>query len=390
MDLPVLEKERLSPEQIAKNAMAKLADAKKADAEKIKADKASQVEEKAEPKGAADAGLTAEVKTEEKQPEPVPEKKEEEPKLKAEDKVGKRKEEVQREIDELVSKKKALENEVGDVSQVKRELAELRTKLQQLEKPKQTEDLTVLLKKSEQERITKYLTEDKEKPRDQRREMAKEDLDEWYLEDPTSATEWINERSLRRGEERTQDKQKVVVQGKAEEFLTNQARSRDKLLAKFPQINVESRARELQGQGKSPQEIHQTLMKENQHYRLCHEIATSDSKYLEREDGPELVMYEIERRLTSEGNGKKVYTAEEVERIKSEAIESERKRLEGLDVGVRSTTGAKESSKPLTDFEKRQLEIAKKAGMTEVQLNKVKERRALIMGANIFDESKNG
>ena len=393
MDLPVMEKERQSPEQIAKDAMAKIEKSKQSEEAKKAADKANaEAAGTAESKDAAEAAKAAETKKieeETKAKEDAAKKKADE--LKAAepkgDKVAERKAEIQKEIDALVAQKKAAENELKEVSQAK---AKIQQEIADAKKPKEAEDQSVVLKKAEQERIAKYAAEDAEKPREQRREMTKDAIDDWYLEDPASATEWIQERTLRRVDERKSDQQKVEVQGKASEFIARQEQSRAKLIAKFPQVQVSTRANELMASGKTAPEAHHILMEENEHYKLCHEIATSDPKYLESDTGPEMVMQEMEKRLSSKGgdNGKKSYTAEEVERIKAEAIGSERARLAGIDNGVRSTTRPG-VTKPLNDFEKRQLEIAKKAGMTEEQLRKARERRAAIVGADNFNDEKN-
>ena len=58
------------------------------------------------------------------------------------------------------------------------------------------------LKKTETDRINKYLEEDKDKPREERREMSKEELDNWYLEDMPEAQDWVSNRAIRRHEDR--------------------------------------------------------------------------------------------------------------------------------------------------------------------------------------------
>lgn len=389
MELPVIEKERKTPEQIAKDALAKI----EKDKESVIA-KAEAATKEAESKGAAPAAKADEQKktedTEVKAEEGAEPK--EDDLLKAKegktgDKVANRKAEIQKEIDALIAQKKSLENEVGDVSQVKAKLQQLEKEMSEIKKPKQEEDTTTLLKKAEQDRIAKYMSDDAEKPRAERREMTDDDLDEWYLEDPKSAARWVARQELRRDREREEDKAKTGARNQAEVFISKQNQARERLIAKYPQVNVANRAKELMSQGKTAAEVHNLLMAENKHYRLCHEIATSDPKYIESENGPELVMQEMEKRLTDSTGTSKTYTAEEVEQIRKEAAEAERARLSGVDVGVSSTRG-KVAPKTVSDFEKRQLEIAKKAGMTEEKLNKAREYRRGILGADKFNDEE--
>lgn len=374
MELPAMEKERKTPDQIAKDFLVKIE----------KDEKAKQVEEKVEAKGATEV-IPEEKKTEEtKEPEAnSDEKKPEETKG---DKVALRKAEIQKEIDALIAQKKTLENEVGEVSKAKEKIAQLEREKTLLPKPKA--EVAIDPVKVEQARVEQYLKEDAAKPRVERREMSNEEWDEWYLENPREATRWETRQDRRRERERDEDKQKVLIQEKASEFLAKQEESRMKLIAKFPQVQIGDRANALIAQGKTKEEVHQILLADNKYYKLCHEIATSDPKYVESIDGPELVMKEMEKRLDSESStpkSKKTYSAEEVEQIRKEAAEEERNRLAGLDVGVGSTRGH-ETPKTVTEFEKRQIEIARKAGMTEEELRKFKVRRAKIVGSESFDD----
>ncbi len=332
-----MEKVEEKVEKIAELAKGKLAELEKADNELLtKSD-----DDLSHGQRIRKAELQAEAKGAEKTEEKVEEKKEEvevkeEVKTEKKDKVAERKEEIQSEIDQLVREKKTLEAEVGSVKEIKilvDRINVLESKLTNQEKVEQEKNLPDLLKKAEADRINQYLKEDAEKPREEKREMLKAEIDEWFLEDPEAAGEWVANRTYRRNDEKKADQTKL--KSPVEDFKKRQTEALGKLFTKYPKVNVEARGKELASQGKSVKEVQETLFAEVPEYKTMIEIIQSDPTKYEKADGPELVMMELEKRLS----GKRVYTEEEVLRIKEEAAEAERKRQAAVDEGNGSTRG---------------------------------------------------
>ena len=259
-----------------------------------------------------------------------------------------------------------------------------------LVKPSDDNAIKDKVKQQEEQRILKYLEEDSSLPREQRREITKEELDEWYLEDPVEATSWINERSLRRVSERNKDFNALSKpQVDLKDFEVKQNESAKKLVAKYPGVNPDkNRILALRAEGKDDEAIHQILMKENEQYRLCVEIAKSDpQKYIARVDGPELVMQEMEKRLNGKAKKTVTMTEEEVEAIKQqareEAVEAEKARLASIDEGVPSHQRS-QLKDTRSSFQKQQEEIARRAGISPQRLKELNDRRKTIPGASIY------
>src|SRR3990167_1271598 len=258
------------------------------------------------------------------------------------DKVVGRKEEIQSEIDKLVREKKTLEEEVGSVKDVKLlvdRINILESKLHAKEESEDKKNLPEQLKKAEEERIAAYLKKDEKKPREERREMSDSEIDDWFLEDPRSATRWVARQEHRRIAESQAEKDKLKS-SKPSYDSQKQKVSTEKLFARFPKVNVSERVKALKAGGKNDIEIHNILSQESSEYKLMVEIAVSDpDKYQFSENGPELVMAEMEKRLGVTGGGKKTYTEEEVNKIRADAVRAEQDRQSAIDVGNGSTRG---------------------------------------------------
>lgn len=302
------------------------------------------------------------------------------------EKIKRVQESSQKRIDEIKSEMLAKENQSIE------RLKKLEAELAELKKPKIEEDAKAKSKREELERVTKYVEEDKSKPREDRREMSKDDLEAWYLEDPIEATAWMQERTNRRVEERKKLAEPVVdKKALADDFIKKQNESKAKLFLKYPGVNPSAeKIAEMKNKYKTSEEIAKALSEENEEFRICSEIVSENpNKYLAAENGPELVMAEMEKRLkTTENagkNGKIELTQEELEaKINAEA---ERRRL--LDgEGISSTKGKKVENKESQKTEARQkLEaIAKKAKIPMEALDKTIERRKSIPGASSFGE----
>lgn len=353
----VKQEPRKTPEEIAKEAMAQLESedkAKQAKTEDKVVDQATeQPKAQEESKDASASAKDETKKTEAPKAEEKPVEKTDDELLKAEDQnltepekvrkdklledeLKRTKEKTQDRINELMN---ARSKDAEEFKKLKDELAELKKQIVPDKK-----DVVSELNKLEHDRRVKYLTEDATRPREERREMTKEELDEWYLEDPVTATEWIQSRTNRRFDERKYDEKQFLAKDKASEFITKQNESKARLLSKYPQINPDmNRVSQLKNSGKSDKEIFDTICQENEYFKLCNEIANSDSKYISEANGPELVMAEMEKRLSvkapDQKTTKKVYTEEEVKQMIEEAKADESKRANAVDQGISSSAG---------------------------------------------------
>jgi len=188
--------EKIQAPMKAKEAEAKAkSDADNQKAEQAKREKESKIASEAEARAKEDSRILAEPDDKLGEPEKkrkaelleIKRKEEETP----EGKIKRVKEETQRRIDEIKSEMLAKEN------QREQKLAALEAELAELKKPKQVEDIKAKVKREQAEQIAKYVEEDKSKPKEERREMSKDDLDSWYLEDPVEATKWIQRTEYR-------------------------------------------------------------------------------------------------------------------------------------------------------------------------------------------------
>lgn len=292
-------------------------------------------------------------------------------KVKQESEDKEAKSNVQKRIDELTGKIKDIEN---DRNSTKAERDALKTELDDIKKKLSMtpEDVVKEKVKSELTNLQKkYVDEDKRLPREEKREMPKEELDEWLLEDYEGASEWLTRRSIRRVEEERDLRNKELGSIRAKETLAKQMRSQDKVLARHPDLDMDRRKAELEKEGKSKDEIFRIICNENPKYKLCADILHENpDKYLQAENGPELVVEEMERRL-------KKPESPEIDAIKKELAElrAENARLKNVDVGVTSTRQS-ESKTPQSDLEKEQEKIALKVGLDPKRLKARIEERA--------------
>ncbi len=247
-------------------------------------------------------------------------------------------------------------------------------------------------KKAEEARISKYLEEDKDKPREQKREMSKEDLEEWLLDDIVEANEWMVERSARRSAERNSLANQETQKKNVAAFVALVSESSDKVEKKHPELNTKARIEELKKDKPdiTDGELHEVLCKENEKYRTMSEIMKADPSKYWGKNAPELMMVEMEKRLGlkdkepgKEDNKDKTYTAAEIEDIKKEAIEAEEERKNNIDEGIESTK-AKETAKGKTydaETEKKIAKICKISGISRKDFDgSVEHRKKLGIG----------
>jgi len=372
--------------------------------EKAKADRLA-LSKKAEPKGAAPApsaeikkteGKTDEEKLKEekaeaakvalekdKEDEVILSKKEEElddnqKKRKVElDKVKKdvedkeKKGNVQKRMDELSGQIKALEHDNSSTKverdAVKAELDDLKKQLHQTPEDKTKEKV----KKELSSRITKYLDEDKELPREDRREMSKDELDEWLGEDLAAAQDWIAGRRIRRYREEETLKRDEFLNTKASEVMGKFTKKYEAQISKHPELDISKRKAELEKEGKSKPEIRKILGEENPKWESFMKIFESDmQKYIEDEDGPAKIVEQIEKKSKPEEKNT------EVEDLKKQLadLKAENERLSGLDEGISSTRHV-EPKTPEPEIVKKQDELAEGLGLDLVKFRKNRDQR---------------
>lgn len=309
-----------------------------------------------------------------------------------EEKIKRVQESSQKRIDEIKSEL------LSERDKTKNEMASLRAELDELKRPKQQEDLKSKIKREQADIQAKYIEEDKSKPKDERREMSKEDLSDWYLEDPVEATKWIQKTEYRRARELEKleaqaEKPKDLTEEKknlAKEFIQKQNESRAKLISEFPGL-IPSKDKIVEIRKKLELPLDRNLTKDeinkfneeyskhNEEFRLCAEIAKEKPEYLESTNGPELVLDEMKKRLNK--SGKIEITEDEIQSRVNEEIER-RKLIDGE--GISSTKGGKivkEDKKSKGSLSADQERVASKSKIGAENYEKMLKRRDSIAGA---------
>ena len=266
----------------------------------------------------------------------------EESKLSADEKIQRIKDKTDKRIGEISAELKDMKDKSSKESEILRaERDNLRSENEKLRK-EQPLDLKDQIMKQESDRIAKYISEDADKDRFERREMSKEDLDDWYLEDAVEATEWIQKRILRRDRAKGLDYKRIV----ADEIANKQKESADRVYIRHPELNLKARADKLKSEGKTGQEI-KDIFKEDAKLKLFFEVTRSNPEYVALEDGPEKAAIEFERRLNSgtpnnsESDKKIDELTAKVEEL-SAALDAKGNTDEGVNSTVRVNRGIEE------------------------------------------------
>ncbi len=244
-----------------------------------------------------------------------------------------------------------LVDEIGKLKKDKEKSADKDTRIKILESElvdvKKTLSMTpddLFNKKVKEERalrISKQIEEDKDKPREERREMSNEALNEWLDEDRAGAQRWISRNELNRTIEDDAYREMFSSAKKRKELSDKQKPFSDKVLTKHPELDIGEREKALKTEGKEPEEIHKILLEENEKYRLCTEIVKENpKKYLTTDNGPELVMVEMEKRLSGVGTKKEEASRLDVLEKKLSDVLAENERLRNLDVSITSNRSA--------------------------------------------------
>lgn len=260
-------------------------------------------------------------------------RKEEESKLSAEEKIKRIEEKTQRRIDEITNKLK----EVTDKSS--KEALVLKQEIEVLRKEKTAEpkeNLVSVVEKEEAEKNKKYLEEDTSLPREKRREMTDDEIDEWLLEDQKSAIAWIQRREFRREVDKRQNLYNKQKENLTKDLFVKQSNSYAKVLIKHPELDVKARKNELKNQEKSDDEIEDILINENNKYKILNKIAEENPDWKFIHNAPELAMEEMEKRINTNSDNAEKTTIEKMQE-QIEELSAEIQRLTSTDVGITST-----------------------------------------------------
>ena len=198
------------------------------------------------------------------------------------------------------------------------------------------------------QRRHRYIEEDKHLPREQRREMTREEYEEWSVDDNSSATDWKVKQALRADKERSRDYDEAVAKTKVDSILRQQQISRLRLEARHPELALDGIKAKLKSEGMDEKQIHDKLYSENQKYKVVFDLIQSDRDFAEKvafdPKGPEILEKEMIKKLSEIKPNQEI---SEVEKLKQqiaelqETIGIEKERQERLDEGIVSKKGAR-------------------------------------------------
>ena len=289
-------------------------------------------------------------------------------KLPVDEKIQRIKDKTDKRIGEITKELKQLKDEGSQESEIlKLERDNLQKENEKLRNG-QPVDLRTKIADQESERIQKYADEDRGKDRENRREMPKEELDDWYLEDAVAVTEWLQERRIRRGRAKELDYRKAV----AEDLTGKHEESAKRVFLRHPELNLKERARQLKSEGKTDDEIKEVFSNDAD-LKSFIEISRSNPKYVSSENGPELAVAEFERRkniVAPEPVQSELSKQVEALTAKIEEMEVAAGARENLDEGVNSVARTKTGEKgKLTVQEQSLVDIMKSEGSAQSSID---------------------
>ncbi len=284
----------------------------------------------------------------------------------ADAKLKRVKEETQKAIDRISNELKQVKDKSSkEAEDLRRQLAEAKEKI---EAPKK-EDIQAQILKQEQDRIAKFLKEDEEKPREERREMPDEEWEQWELEEPAKAKRWLNQNEERRRVERKKDLDNHNLNGLMERHHQSALRTQ----AKHPELDTDARTKELEAEGKSKEEIVATLIKENDKLRICNEIRLEHPEWIVYADWPERIVTEMEKRISSQSTSGSE-TAKLIARV--EELEAKLAEKEAGDEGINSTVKSAKGTISVSEGEAELVKTMKEMKLPQESINKrIKEYR---------------
>jgi len=214
----------------------------------------------------------------------------------------------------------------------------------------------------EKERINQYLNEDKNLPREKRREMARDEYEDWLAEDISAATEWKVKQALRADREKNNDINDAKATVEMDNVLRKQKISRLRLEARHPELALDATKAQLKANGLNEKEIHDKFYAEIPKYKIVYDLVVNDKEFAQKvafsPNGPEILEKEMMKHLEGAVPNKE---QSEIEKLKeqiailNETIGLEKERQDRLDVGVVSKKGAglmeKDPKKAIDDAE---------------------------------------
>lgn len=175
-------------------------------------------------------------------------------------------------------------------------------------------------------RISKHIEEDKGKPREERREMTTEELNDWMAEDAVVAQEWIADRAIRRRDDKRRDN---IKQG--------QHQSYQKVLKDNPKMDMDKaleRGKALREEGKSDDEISKVLAEEFLECVIAAVVMEESPYLLNYPNGPEIVAKEVKRRMAKPDTKKEDTSKIDDLEKKITELSAELERVKNLDVSI--------------------------------------------------------
>lgn len=281
---------------------------------------------------------------------------------------------VQKRIDELSTKVKSLE---ASSTTTKKERDDAKAELDAMKKELQMTPDDILkkeLKEESQKRYAKYLEDDKSKEKAERREMTREELDEWLSDDYVQATDWITRRTMRRVREEEGFVEDRKMQYAHKLVLSKQTESAHRVYAKHPELDVLDQVKTLEEEGMDKKKILEKLCAENPKYKLFMETLNANfEKFYFDEKGPELVVAEMEKSLSP----KKEDDNPKIDELTAKLAEvtAELDRVKGIDVSLKSNRSPEKKEE--TELGAQLKALASEVGLSpEKVLARVKERES--------------
>ena len=254
-------------------------------------------------------------------------------------------EKTQKRIDDLISELKAEKSfrtkDAERIDMLREVISGLRNDLEMSGNIQSDNDK---LEKSEEKLFIKIIEEDKDIPRERRREMSDTELEEFLLEDYAKASQWIIRRELRRDRDRADKKKNTqvadTIEKSAREFFTE-----------YPECDKEARGKELMAQGKTEKEALDIIMNESPDFKLMMELIKENRAFADpnNPEAPKMLSAEMKKRKISQTKRVKEYTEDEIKRLQEEAVMKERERINSIDEGITSSSGTTQSSRASKD-----------------------------------------
>lgn len=361
----------------------KTADEAKVEVEKKRIETEAKAKKDAELLATKDEDITDEADKKRKVELLDKQKKDEEANLSADEKVKRIQEKTQKRIDEISTQLKAVENKHStEADEFRRQLKIAQDEKTTLEKkllvPEAEDEIESLVDEEEGKRIDKYLEEDKDKPREKRREMPQEELDDWLVEELGKAQAWLSKREVRRDKERDKDRFSKGQEKYVKNLMGKQGESTKRAWTKHPELDVNKREKELKDEGKNPQEIHKILCEERpKHKIVCDLLAENPQRYMSAENGPELLTEDMEKRIAAPPatDDKQKQIDDLIKQV--EDLAAIVQQLEITDVGVSSTVHRRPAAGEYSSAIKQFIKTAIETKLPQEKIDKrVKEMQA--------------